>query len=446
MAGKIKGSALVDASVTEVQLAANVNATLALAANVYNHANNAYNQANAATGLAQTAYNQGSLAYTTANNSGNTVFITAGQTSLPNKKIKFSNTSSIVISISDEGAEANVTIDSISTDVNAMAAIYTQANNAYNQANVAINFSQDNTNTINYINFALGVMNNAITVSHNDANGAFDFANIAYNLAIVADNQADAGREQANNARNQANSAYAQANAAYLQANAAYTQSNVGYAQANASYTAANAAANTVSVSQNSSTLLFGRTLNFVNTSNVGITLTDAGNGIANIVIAGFGSGAGSVRLANDTFSNVTTYLVFTTNTSGNLLSTNVATTKLTFNPNTGILSATTFNSLSDLKFKENVETLLDASEKLLQLRGVKFNWKNSGQSSMGIIAQEAMDVVPEIVNLEPASNTLTVNYAGINAILIEAMKSMYSEVKELRAEIEKLKDVSSIK
>ena len=73
MAGKLKGSGIVDASVTEVQLSANINASLALAANVYNQANAAYAQANGATSLAQTAYNQASLAYTAANNSGNTV-------------------------------------------------------------------------------------------------------------------------------------------------------------------------------------------------------------------------------------------------------------------------------------------------------------------------------------------------------------------------------------
>lgn len=444
MAGKLKGSGIVDASVTEVQLSANINASLALAANVYNQANAAYAQANGATSLAQTAYNQASLAYTAANNSGNTVAVTTSATTVYNKKIKFTNTPTIVVNVSDEGPDANITIDSIATDVNAMAAIYTQANNAYNQANVAIGFSYNNTNSVNQINYALGVMNSATQAAHNDANNAYNFANTSYILAIIADNQADAGREQANNARDTANSAYAQANAAYIQANAAYIQANTGIIKANLAYDSSNAAANTTSVSQNSSTLLFGRRINFVNTANIGITLTDAGNGVANVIITGFSGNF--VRLANDSTTNTTAYLVFTTNTSGNLLSTNVATNKLTFNPNTGILSATTFNSLSDIKHKENVETLLNAVEMLLNLRGVKFNWKETGNPSMGIIAQELLNVAPELVNTEPAGGIMTVNYSGINAILIEAMKSMYSEIKELRAEVEKLKNVSSIK
>jgi hypothetical protein len=438
MAGKLKGSAIVDASVTEVQLAANIVATLAQAAN-------AYNQANAATGLAQTAYNQATLAYTAANNSGNTVAVSSNTGTLFGKQLNFTNSQTITVSIADEGPNANIVINSISTDINTLAEIYGQANAAYTQANVALNASSNNNAKITLINSTLDALNVNIMLAHTDANNAYNIGNLAYVIATAADSQADQAYNHANVAYDRSlNTEILISSTLYPYVNTVYAQANAAYNQANNAVNVAILAGNTVAVSQNTIFTLTGKKLNFVNTANIGITLTDAGNGIANIVITG--SSGNYVRLANDTTTNTTAYLVFTSNTSGNLLNANVSTSKLTFNPNTGILSATTFNSLSDIKYKENVETLLNAIEILSQIRGVRFNWKESGAPSMGVIAQELANVVPEIVNTEPAGGVMTVNYSGMNAILIEAMKSMYSELRELRAEIEKLKDVSSVK
>jgi len=58
-----------------------------------------------------------------------------------------------------------------------------------------------------------------------------------------------------------------------------------------------NSAANTVRVSQNSGSTLSGKQLNFVNTANVTIAITDSGDGNANIAIyaaAGGGGGTGT--------------------------------------------------------------------------------------------------------------------------------------------------------
>ncbi len=62
--------------------------------------------------------------------------------------------------------------------------------------------------------------------------------------------------------------------------------------QANNAYAAANAAANTVRVSVNSAATLSGKQLNFVNTATSLITLTDSGDGNANIAITVVGGGA----------------------------------------------------------------------------------------------------------------------------------------------------------
>jgi hypothetical protein len=63
-------------------------------------------------------------------------------------------------------------------------------------------------------------------------------------------------------------------------------------------------------------------------------------------------------------------------------------------------------------------------------MRGVKFNWKESGSPSYGVIAQELLEVLPELVHGE---NPKTVNYNGIIGVLIEAIKELKAEIEELK-------------
>ena len=95
-----------------------------------------------------------------------------------------------------------------------------------------------------------------------------------------------------------------------------------------------------------------------------------------------------------------------------------------------GVVTATDFNSLSDIKYKENVNTVNNALLKVEQLRGVKFDWKESGLPSYGIIAQELEEVLPELVH---GNDPKTVNYNGIIGVLIEAIKELKAEVEELK-------------
>jgi hypothetical protein len=107
--------------------------------------------------------------------------------------------------------------------------------------------------------------------------------------------------------------------------------------------------------------------------------------------------------------------------------------TKLYFNPNTGQLSATDFNSLSDITFKENIVPLENALNKVSEMRGVSYNFIDTKQKAIGVIAQEIEQILPEVVNLTAAGHK-TVSYGNIVGILIEA-------IKELKAEVDKLKN-----
>jgi len=86
----------------------------------------------------------------------------------------------------------------------------------------------------------------------------------------------------------------------------------------------------------------------------------------------------------------------------------------------------------SDVRLKENVKTL-DGS-KVLQMRGVSFDRKDTGASSSGVIAQELQKVAPELVSDD--DGTLGVAYGNLTGYLIEAIKDLKQEIEQLKKQI----------
>lgn len=102
----------------------------------------------------------------------------------------------------------------------------------------------------------------------------------------------------------------------------------------------------------------------------------------------------------------------------------NVATLKATTGTFTGDVSAVNFNSTSDARLKININPIDNALSKVLQLAGVEFDWKDNNQRSIGVIAQQVEQVLPELV--ETSSNGYkSVSYGNLAALLIEAIKEL---------------------
>ena len=96
-----------------------------------------------------------------------------------------------------------------------------------------------------------------------------------------------------------------------------------------------------------------------------------------------------------------------------------------------GIVTATDFNSTSDISLKDNIQTIVNPLDKIIKLNGVTFNWKENQKPSIGVIAQELQEVLPELVT---QGNIKTVNYNGIIGVLIEAVKEQQKQIEELKS------------
>ena len=113
---------------------------------------------------------------------------------------------------------------------------------------------------------------------------------------------------------------------------------------------------------------------------------------------------------------------------------TSVPTTKLSV---AGAVTAVDFNTTSDENLKDNITIISSAIEKIKCINGVSFEWKDSGQASVGVIAQNVEEVFPELVH---GNGTKTVNYNGLIAVLIESVKEQQKQINTLRSEIKKFR------
>jgi hypothetical protein len=99
----------------------------------------------------------------------------------------------------------------------------------------------------------------------------------------------------------------------------------------------------------------------------------------------------------------------------------------------TGIVTASDFNSNSDINLKTNINQIQNSIDKILQIRGVNFEWKDTHKQSMGVIAQEVEKIFPELVS---TSENKTVNYNGLIGVLIEAIREQQEQIDELKKKL----------
>jgi hypothetical protein len=118
--------------------------------------------------------------------------------------------------------------------------------------------------------------------------------------------------------------------------------------------------------------------------------------------------------------------------------------------------NGTLTTSTSDMRLKKNIEIISNALDKVIAMRGVTFNWKDSSMPKrmMGMIAQEVQKVVPELVFQNEKDGYYGINYGESAGLLIEAIKEQQKVIQELSRSLSKqgqemqvlIKEVSALK
>jgi hypothetical protein len=159
------------------------------------------------------------------------------------------------------------------------------------------------------------------------------------------------------------------------------------------------------------------------------------------------GRSSGIFGIANSTTTNSEFYWQTTPHNS-NTLTTRMeldgATSTLHVDGDVVAFSTTT----SDVRLKDNVKTIDNGLDKIMQLRGVEFDWNatsRKGQHDIGLIAQEVEEVIPEIVREKEfkvgeftnnKQTFKTIDYEKLVGVLIEAVKEQQEQINELKEKL----------
>jgi hypothetical protein len=98
----------------------------------------------------------------------------------------------------------------------------------------------------------------------------------------------------------------------------------------------------------------------------------------------------------------------------------------------------------SSARFKQNIHSMANASDVLLALQPVTYQYKPTldpeGVPQFGLIAEEVNKVDPDLVVHDEQHGIYTVRYDAINAMLLNEFLKQHKTVEELNQEIESLK------
>ena len=166
------------------------------------------------------------------------------------------------------------------------------------------------------------------------------------------------------------------------------------------------------------------------NTSSERMRITSGGNLLVNNT-----SSVGSKLIVRGDTSNSTSFSAIFWNSSNQDLLAIRNDGVITVNGS--ITASGDITAFSDARVKTNVKTIENALDKVLALRGVSYNRTDSDdkETKIGVIAQETLPVVPEVVN-QNDDGMYGVSYGNLGALFIEAFKEQQKQIDEIKKQV----------
>lgn len=108
------------------------------------------------------------------------------------------------------------------------------------------------------------------------------------------------------------------------------------------------------------------------------------------------------------------------------------------FNVSGSAGGSTAWYNDSDERLKTEIQTIPNALDRVMKLRGVEFEWidkkDHAEGKQFGFIAQESEDIIPEVIDHK--GEYYAMQYALLTAILTEAIKELKKEIDSLKQKI----------
>ena len=95
-------------------------------------------------------------------------------------------------------------------------------------------------------------------------------------------------------------------------------------------------------------------------------------------------------------------------------------------------LNALSFNTQSSRTVKKNIKSITEKeAKKLLRLRPVSFDYKEGATNQRGLIAEEVMEIYPEMVNT-PEGGIPSIDYSKFVPYLIKMIQIQQKEIDSI--------------
>jgi hypothetical protein len=186
-------------------------------------------------------------------------------------------------------------------------------------------------------------------------------------------------------------------------------------------------------------------------TSTSASTTAQVGGAITGNILKIASTAAGTINYTSDVTTGTVNFLTGLTTATVNVGSTAGGRVSIAFNQASsgtgsgalvvaggvgvgGTLTATTITETSSIVFKENINPITDALDKILHLVGVTYDRKDgSYKDEPGFIAEDVEKIIPEVVTKNDNGDIYGIRYTKIIAYLVESIKTLKSEIDELK-------------
>ena len=84
-----------------------------------------------------------------------------------------------------------------------------------------------------------------------------------------------------------------------------------------------------------------------------------------------------------------------------------------------------TIGNVSDIRIKENLIKITNSIEKINKVNGYIYTRKDTGNIETGLIAQEVLSILPEVVNFDNSTNYYNISYGNLAGLLVEGIKEL---------------------
>ena len=98
----------------------------------------------------------------------------------------------------------------------------------------------------------------------------------------------------------------------------------------------------------------------------------------------------------------------------------------------------------SDKRLKRNLETMPYGLSEVMKIKALRYNYisdEANASKSLGFVAQELNEVIPELVLYAEDADQYSVNYAGLSVIAIKAIQEQQTQIEALQSENQELKN-----